>query len=224
MISVIVPTFNEAPGIVATLQRLQPLRGRGHEVILVDGGSHDATLNLAHPWVDQVLQSDLGRATQMNAGVTAARGSVLWFVHADTLIDPDMDSDLLQALGTPTTHWGRFDVRLSGDRCLLRLVARLMNLRSRLSGIASGDQGIFVRRAAFERVGGYAEIALMEDIELSRRLKKTQGRPSCLRRTVLTSSRRWERQGIVRTILLMWRLRLAYAFGADPAALVKQYR
>ena len=222
MISVVIPARNEAGNIAATLHPLQAMRGRGHEVIVVDGGSDDATVAQAQPLADRVLAGVPGRARQMNAGAQAARGEVLWFLHADTLAPPDADRLLLAALDSGAA-WGRFDVRLSGRQPLLRVVERLMNLRSCLSGIATGDQGIFVRRAAFDTVGGFPDQPLMEDIALSARLKRV-GRPVCLRPPLITSSRRWEERGILCTILLMWRLRLLYALGADPARLARLYR
>lgn len=221
MISVIIPALNEAGHIAATLAPLQPLRQRGHEVIVVDGGSSDATATRAQPLADRVLTATRGRARQMNAGAQAAHGEVLWFLHADTLAPADADRLLRDALAGHA--WGRFDVRLSGHQPLLRMVERLMNLRSCLSGIATGDQGLFVRRDAFAAAGGFPDQPLMEDIALSRRLKRI-GRPHCLRTPLVTSSRRWEERGILRTILLMWRLRLLYALGADPAHLARLYR
>lgn len=220
-ISIIIPALNEAEGIVATLQPLQALRQRGHEVILADGGSTDTTVLLAGPWVDQITHSPCGRALQMNTGAQTAHGQILLFLHADTQLPSDADRLLLEAV--QTHRWGRFDVRLSGTRIGLRVIEWLMNWRSRLSGITTGDQAIFVRRDAFQQVGGFPAIPLMEDIALSRALKKL-GRPRCLRARVTTSSRRWEQHGLIRTVLLMWRLRLAYWLGVDPARLAKQYR
>lgn len=223
-LSVIIPTLNEADTIAATLRRLQALRDAGHQVIVVDGGSIDDTATSATPLADAVISSRPGRARQMNAGARVARGDLLWFMHADTLVPADTHELLLGALRAQTSQWGRFDVRLSGGARALRLVEWLMNLRSRLTGIATGDQGIFIERETFERIGGFADIPLMEDIEISRRLKRAAGRPLCLRHRLITSSRRWETQGIRRTILLMWRLRLAYALGADPETLARRYR
>jgi rSAM/selenodomain-associated transferase 2 len=220
-VSIVIPARNEAAGIADVLQPLQALRNRGHEVMLVDGGSEDETLQRAAALVDRCLSAPPGRARQMNAGAAAASGDILWFLHADTRVAPASDRILLAACGQ-TDCWGRFDVRLSGRQPLLRLVERLMNLRSRLTGIATGDQGMFVTRELFERVGGFPDIPLMEDIELSKRLRALR-RPLCLRQQVLTSSRRWEEQGIVRTIGLMWALRLAYFLGVPAERLALRY-
>jgi len=222
-ISVVVPTLNEARGVCDTLRALAPLRQRGHEVIVVDGGSVDGTPALAAPLADRVIVSPAGRARQMNAGAAAARGDVLWFLHADTVPAADADRTVLAALAERGRDWGRFDVHLSGRARLLRVVETLMNLRSRLTGIATGDQGIFVRRALFETVGGFPELPLMEDIALSRRLKR-HGRPACVRPSLTASSRRWEQNGTIRTIALMWWLRLAYFSGVDPQRLAAWYR
>lgn len=220
-LSIIVPALNEAGCIRELLRQLQALRAQGHEVIVVDGGSCDATVALAQPLVDQLLPAPAGRALQMNIGAQAARGRVLWFVHADTRV-PEKAARVIIESVAHAAGWGRFDVRLSGDRLLLRLVERMMNWRSRFTGIATGDQGIFVTRELFERVGGFAALPLMEDIDLSRRLKHQQ-RPLCLRDTLTSSSRRWEQKGIVRTIALMWVLRLAYFLGVPPARLAMHY-
>jgi len=220
-LSVVIPALNEAAYIADTLQQLQALRARGHEVILVDGGSEDDTLQRAAALVDRCLSAPAGRARQMNAGAAAARGDILWFLHADTRVPPAAAQAILATCGK-TDCWGRCDVRLSGRQPLLRLVERLMNLRSRVTGIATGDQAMFVTRAWFDRVGGFPEQPLMEDIELSKRLRRIQ-RPLCLRHKVVTSSRRWEQQGIVRTIGLMWALRLAYFLGVPAERLAVRY-
>ncbi len=220
-ITVVVPTLNEAQGIVGCLDALAPLRARGQEVIVVDGGSEDGTPQLAQDRADRVLAAPRGRASQMNAGARAARGQALVFLHADTRLPPDADRLVLGALAGRS--WGRFDVQIDARGALLALVGAMMSLRSRLTGIATGDQALFVRRSVFDALGGYAEIPLMEDIELSRRLRRS-GPPACLRARVLTSARRWEARGVLRAIVLMWRLRLAYALGADPAQLAERYR
>jgi rSAM/selenodomain-associated transferase 2 len=219
-ISIIIPTLNESKVIVQTLSSLQPFRVRGHEVIIVDGGSHDNTRGLVSGLVDRVLAAPAGRASQMSAGVAAATGQVIWFLHADTVPPAQADHLILSAMERGI--WGRFDVRLSGRRLLLRIVERFMNLRSRLTGIATGDQGIFVRRKALDSIGGLPFQELMEDIELSRRLKRV-GRPICMREQVITSSRRWEEKGVLSTMILMWRLRFAYALGTDPGQLARRY-
>jgi rSAM/selenodomain-associated transferase 2 len=225
VLSIVIPALNEAAGIEATLQALQPLRLRGVELVLADGGSSDSTPTLAQTWVDAVVDAPRGRALQMNAGAARARASVLLFLHADTRLPPLADVLVLQAVqrSDKGACWGRFDVRIEGRPWMLRVVAVLMNLRSRASGIATGDQAIFITREAFERVGGFPEQALMEDIEISRRLKRL-GRPACLRARVCTSGRRWEQRGVWRTIVLMWRLRWRYWRGESPARLAEAYR
>lgn len=221
-ISIILPVLNEETQIMAGLEALQAWRGQNCELIVADGGSRDRTAALAKPLADQVIMSARGRAAQMNAGASKAQGDILWFLHADSLPPPDAVELIRVVLSNPDRHWGRFDVRLSGCHPALRMVETLMNVRSRLTSIATGDQGIFIRRTLFEQIGGYPSIALMEDIALSQLLKR-YGRPACLRQRLQTSSRRWERDGIIRTILLMWRLRLAYFLGADPDRLARSY-
>jgi len=224
MISIIIPALNEAEGIAATLQHMQSFRRDGHELLLADGGSHDNTVALATPMVDQVLGCAPGRATQMNVGAHAAKGDILWFVHADTVVQAGMDRLILSALRKTEKAWGHFTVRLSGKAPLLRVVETAMNWRSSLTGIATGDQGLFVRRETFEQLNGYAEIPLMEDIEICGRLKRSAGAPLRLSEKMITSSRRWESRGILRTVLLMWRLRFSYFFGTDPAELARRYQ
>jgi rSAM/selenodomain-associated transferase 2 len=217
-LSIVMPVLNEARGLRAALEALAPLRRRGHEVIVVDGGSDDGSAELAEGLCDRVLRSPGGRALQMNAGARAASGAALVFLHADTRLPPDAERAISEALRSRA--WGRFDVRIEARQPLLALVAGAMNARSRLTGIATGDQAIFVRRAAFR---DFPAIALMEDVAFSK-LMKAVSPPACLRERVLTSGRRWERRGVLRTILLMWRLRLAYALGADPERLAERYR
>jgi rSAM/selenodomain-associated transferase 2 len=221
-LSIVVPVLDEAAGITATLQALAPLRAAGHELIVVDGGSRDDTAARAAPWADRVLQAPRGRARQMNAGAAVAGGEVLLFLHADTKLPPQADEAVAQALGRGHV-WGRFDVRISGRSRWFGPIAALMNLRSRLTGIATGDQAIFVTRAQFQALGGFADQPLMEDIELSRRLRAV-GPPACLRERVLTSGRRWETHGVWRTIVLMWRLRWRYWRGESPETLARAYR
>ena len=219
----IVPSLDEGRVIVPLLESLQPCRVEGHELILADGGSGDRTVELAAPLVDRVVHAPRGRALQMNAGARHARGGILWFLHADSTVSPGMVEAIQRALAEKDRRWGFFDVRLSGSRPSLRLVEFMMNRRSRLFAIATGDQGLFVTRDAFEAAGGYPGIPLMEDIALSKRLKRLS-RPTRPPGRVGTSSRRWEREGVARTVLLMWRLRAAYALGADPARLARRYR
>ena len=222
-ISIVIPTLNEAANIEATLVRLQPLRGRGHELIVADGGSRDGTHRLARPLADRVVTARRGRARQMNAGAQAARGEVLLFLHADTRLPMDADRLILEGLERTGLAWGRFDVRIDGRHALLGVVAWFMNHRSRLTSVCTGDQSIFVRREVFARVGGYPSIELMEDIALSKLLRR-QSRPLRIADAVLTSARRWETRGVLRTVALMWWLRLRYFFGASPAHLLRLYQ
>ena len=220
--SIIVPVLDEAPGIVAALEALSPLRHAGASVLVVDGGSTDATRALAVPLADRVIEAPRGRATQMNAGARASEADILVFLHADTTLPGNALDKISAGLARTGRHWGRFDATIAGADPLLALVALLMNLRSRITGVATGDQAIFVRRDAFEAVGGFPEIPLMEDVAISKRLLR-RTRPLALEDRVVTSARRWERHGTLRTIFLMWRLRLAYAFGADPRRLARRY-
>jgi len=221
-ISIIVPVLDEAAGIAPALAALAPLRRRGHEVIVVDGGSVDGTQARARAGADRVVSAPRGRASQMNAGAALARGEVLLFLHADTRIPQDADARVLEGLAGSTRQWGRFDVRIEGESGLFPLIAFCMNLRSRATGIATGDQAMFVRREAFERAGGFPRLELMEDIALSRSLKRWSP-PLCLADRAVTLGRRWERHGILRTVLLMWRLRLAFSLGVSPANLARLY-
>ncbi len=220
-LSIIVPVLNE-PAIADHLARLAPLRARGAQVVVVDGGSTDGTLERAKAFADLALSAPRGRAAQMNAGAAVARGQILLFLHADTDLPQNADAMVDEAVAARRRAWGRFDVRIAGRHPLLPIVAGMMNARSRATGIATGDQAIFVTREAFSAVGGYPDQPLMEDIALSRALKRLSP-PVCLRAKVTTSGRRWETHGVLRTILLMWRLRLAYRLGADPRRLARAY-
>lgn len=221
-LSIIIPTLDEAARIVGTLESVRDLRRRGHEVIVADGGSSDATVALTRGLADRIVCSSAGRAEQMNAGARAASGDVFLFLHADSRLPGEADRLVLQGLAASAAAWGRFDVQIRGARPLLRLVGGMMNLRSRLTRICTGDQGIFVRRETFEAIGGYPRQELMEDIAISVRLRRVSA-PLCLRQRCLTSARRWESRGVMRTILLMWWLRLQYAVGVAPARLARAY-
>lgn len=218
---IVVPVLDEAPTLAPRLQALQTYRQRGARVVVVDGGSQDDTLEIARQHADLALLAPRGRAAQMNAGAAACPADVLLFLHADTILPEHADVLVRRATLGPF-FWGRFDVRIDSPRPLLRVVSTMMNLRSRWTGIATGDQALFVRHDLFRQVGGFPELPLMEDIAISRALKR-HGPPACLRERVTTSARRWERHGVWRTIFLMWRLRTAYFFGADPRQLAIQY-
>lgn len=222
-LSVILPALNEADQLAETLSTLEPLRARGHEIIVVDGNSDDGSFDIALRAGVCAIRSQRGRARQMNAGAEKANGDTLLFLHADTRLPPDADSLIEQQLARSGRCWGRFDVRIAGTSHWLPLIALMINLRSRLTGVATGDQAIFVTKAAFRSVGGFADQPLMEDIALSKRLK-SRAAPICIRDHVVTSGRRWERYGVGRTILLMWRLRWAYWRGAPVSELAELYR
>jgi rSAM/selenodomain-associated transferase 2 len=221
-LSIVIPVLDEAATIADALAALAPDRARGAEVIVVDGGSRDDTVETARPRADRVITAPRGRGSQMNAGAAAAQGDVLLFLHADTRLPPEADRLVLAALERSRRAWGRFDVTIAGRSPFLHVVAAMMNLRSRLTGIATGDQAMFMTRAAFAQAGGFPDIPLMEDIVLSRRLKNVSP-PACLNARVTTSGRRWDRDGVVRTVLMMWRLRFAFFLGAEPARLARQY-
>jgi rSAM/selenodomain-associated transferase 2 len=221
-LSIVVPCLNEGAGIAGTLAALGPLRKRGAEVIVVDGGSVDDTVARARHGADLVLAAPRGRASQMNAGAKQARGDVLLFLHADTQLPADADMLIESGLASSARMWGRFDVTIMGRHPLLPLIAAAMNVRSRCTRIATGDQAIFVSRRLFERIGGYPLIALMEDIALTTLLRR-HGAPLCISHKAATSGRRWEKHGVVRTVVLMWGLRLAYHLGADPDRLALRY-
>ncbi len=229
VLSIVMPALNEAAGIQATLQALAPLRARGVQVIVVDGGSQDGTPALCQGLADRVLTGPgvpRGRAAQMNHGAAHAHGALLLFLHADTRLPPGADTLVAQALAAGharSPQWGRFDVRIEGRSRWLPVVAACMNLRSRCTGIATGDQALFMRREAFDAVGGFPPQPLMEDVEISRRLLAL-GRPACLRQRVQTSGRRWDERGAWRTIVLMWRLRWRYWRGTPAEQLARAYR
>lgn len=221
-LSIIIPTLNESDAISEALESLQALRSHGHEVIVADGGSCDDTVALSRGCTDRTINTAKGRALQMNAGAQVAQGGVLVFLHADTRLPAAAEDLIKAAVVRERRRWGFFKVKLSGAHAMLRLIAVLMNLRSALTGIATGDQTLFVCRDVFESIGGFPQIPLMEDIAMTRRLKR-RARPAVIREYVLTSSRYWEQHGILRSVLRMWTLRLAYLAGVDPSTLVKQY-
>lgn len=219
--AIIIPTLNEESHIVKCLQSLRSFRNRC-AIIVADGGSEDNTRLLAQGGCDLLIVSPKSRALQMNAGAARADCDVLIFLHADTTL-PDNALQLIEQSITSGWQWGRFDIRLTGSHKMLKVVAFSMNWRSRLTGIATGDQAIFVTKRLFDDIGQYPDIPLMEDIALCVRLKKISP-PLCLRAKVNSSGRRWEQFGVFKTILLMWSLRLRYFFGADPHTLARAYQ
>lgn len=222
-VSIIMPVLNEAANLEALLQGLMPLRKMGVEIILADGGSQDETVSIATPLVDQVLNAPKGRARQMNAGAHVAHGDILLFLHADTQLPDGAIKMVREQLAQSKKVWGRFDVQIVGQPFMLKVIATMMNLRSRLTGIATGDQAIFVRSEDFFAVDGFPDQPLMEDIEISRLLKR-RSFPICIRDFVKTSGRRWEIYGVWRTIFLMWRLRFLYWLGCSAEKLAQEYK
>jgi len=220
-ISIIIPVLNEESSIVFFLETLQYYRKNGHEIILVDGGSDDNTVNLAQIYVDQTLVSHAGRAKQMNLGARHAKNTILLFLHSDTFLPPSADIIIVNSLSGHEC-WGRFNIKLSGHSFIFRIIEYMINLRSKYTKVATGDQAIFINKNIFNKIKGYPNIKLMEDIALSKKLRKRY-LCACLTEKVITSSRRWEKQGIYRTIILMWSLRFLYYIGVKPSFLYKLY-
>ena len=221
-LSIILPALNEAASIANTLAPLQSMRARGVEVILVDGHSSDGTRDIATTMVDRIFVCERGRAKQMNAGAVIAKGDALLFLHADSILADDGDTCIETALADPRIQWGRFDASIHGAHVMFPVIAWFMNHRSRFTGIATGDQGIFMTRATFEKIGGFPDQPLMEDVEICKRLKKISP-PACIAKKIITSGRRWEKHGVWRTIWLMWRLRFSYYCGATAESIHRAY-
>lgn len=220
-VSIIIPVLNEENAIQVLLQQLQIYRQQGHEVIVVDGGSTDKSISISEALADKALISAQGRAIQMNIGAEVASHDILWFLHADTQLPENLIKPIQQAL--IDKDWGRFNIKLSGSNSLFRIIEKMINLRSCFVGIATGDQGIFVKREIFKRVKGYSNLPLMEDVSLSKKLKKIS-KAACLKEQLVTSSRRWEENGVLSTVLLMWKLRFLYWLGVSADKLVVQYK
>ncbi len=214
--------LNEEGAIAPTLRAIRA-GAPAADIIVVDGGSTDASASTARPLCDLLLDAPRGRARQMNAGAARASGDVLAFVHADTLVPANFQSEIARALSDPDVAGGRFDLRLDDQRWLCRLIGGLISLRSRLSRTGTGDQTIFVRRRIFDALGGFADIPICEDLDLARRLERA-GRVACLRAKVTTSARRWLNRGIARTVLTMWTIRALYLAGVSPHRLARWYR
>lgn len=222
MLSIIVPTLNESAHIKQTLLQLAPLRARGAEVIVVDGGSADDTIAQARAHADFVVSTAPGRSLQQNRGATLAKGSVLLFLHADSILPSDADLRINEALQKTGRLWGRFDIAIDSDQPALRVVAWFMNNRARITGVATGDQGIFVQHSAWKKVGGFFDLPIMEDVALSKCLK-VLSKPVAIDALIFTSARRWKKNGLWRTITLMWALRLAYFLGVPPRKIAEHY-
>lgn len=221
-LALIVPVLNEAENVTFLVSQLSMLNQSQDDIVIVDGGSTDGTQQRLAELNVKTVSAPKGRASQMNAGAMHSDADILVFLHADTEL-PAKALDLIRKAIADGADWGRFDVRISGKHPMLHIIALLMNWRSRLTAIATGDQAIFMRRELFNAVGGFPEQPLMEDIEISKRLKKIS-RPACLSDKVTTSGRRWQKYGIWKTIVLMWRLRFAYWRGVPASTLAEYYR
>ena len=221
-ISFILPVLDEAELIVEQLCRLQVYRQKGHEVLVIDGGSADNTVELATALADVVETTSPGRSRQMNHGAGLAGGDVFLFLHIDTSLPEAADTLVLSALGSHQAAWGWFDIRLSSDRYSFRLIAWMMNLRARISSVCTGDQALFVTRKLFEEVGKFPALPLMEDVAISKKLRRLAS-PTAVAQAAVTSSRRWQQRGLLKTVLLMWKLRLLYFLGVSPSRLVAMY-
>jgi rSAM/selenodomain-associated transferase 2 len=220
-LSVIVPMLNEAASIARTLEAIR-VGAPAAEIIVVDGGSSDASLNVARPRCDLAIGTSRGRARQMNAGAARSSGNVFAFVHADTTVPTTFASDIESALADPAVVGGRFDVRLDDPHPLCVLIGALISLRSRISRTGTGDQAIFVRKEIFDALGGFPDMPICEDLDFARRMKRIGG-VACLRSKVTTSARRWRQGGIMRTVIRMWTIRLLYLAGVSPARLARMY-
>ena len=220
-ISIIIPALNEEDSIKPLLQQLQKIREQGHEVIVVDGGSADKTVSLSELLADKVIASSAGRAIQMNKGASGSKNDILWFLHADSLIPEDAIKHIQQALNNKP--WGRFNIHLSGKNIVFRIIGSMMNLRSCLTGMVTGDQGIFIDKLLFNKTGGFPNIPLMEDIAMSKNLNK-RSRPACVKVKLITSGRRWEKNGILSTVFLMWKLRFLFWIGVSADKIALQYK
>jgi len=224
MLSIIIPTLNEENNIARVINDIKSsIQLENYEIIICDGGSSDKTTFIAESLCDQVVISPAGRGGQLNHGAKNAHGDILLFLHADTSLPIHFDKMITNAIATnPGKSWGRFDLRLSGEKVIFRIVERLINIRSRITFISTGDQCLFMTREIFENVNGFKHIPLMEDVDISKRLKNVCP-PICIACPVVSSSRRWEEKGILRTILLMWWLRLLFYMGISPETLKRLY-
>ncbi|ARQ00887.1 TIGR04283 family arsenosugar biosynthesis glycosyltransferase [Pseudorhodoplanes sinuspersici] len=222
VLSIIVPVLNEARTITNALTALKPFRQRGVEVIVVDGGSDDDTAQLAQPLADRVIRGPRGRAAQMNEGAKAASGFIFLFLPSEITLPADADTQVMYGRARDTSVWGRFDMRLTGQHALLPIAARILNWRSRMSGIASSEQAIFIQRETFFRLGGFPDMPVMDDVEMSKRLKAISP-PICVASRVTVPARRFDREGFWTTLRMMWLMRFRYRMGMKPAEILKRY-
>lgn len=220
--SIIIPTLNECSFFTKQQRVLTTLLKEGHEIIVVDGGSDDGTLGLAEKIGCKCISTKASRGHQQHVGANTSSHHTLIFLHADTQLPSNAINDIRTSLDSSNSNWGRFNVEFTSNRCIFKVIAWFMNKRSCITGIVTGDHTLFVNRQLYFKCGGFSDTGIMEDIDLSKRLKK-YSRPICINNNVITSSRKWEHQGVIKTILIMWSLRLQYYFGASEESLIKQY-
>lgn len=219
-LSIIIPVLNEGDALTPFLKALILLKSQGVELIGVDGGSTDNSFELLSTYCDTSIQSSAGRSTQMNAGALKAKGHTLLFLHADTYLPSTALTDIEHALSQ--NNWGRFNVQFEPNNLLLRITAYLMHHRSKFTHVCTGDQALFFKKKFFNQLNGFADIPLMEDVDISKRARKLSPLYA-LTSKVTTSSRRWQKHGTLKTILLMWWLRWLYFIGVEPCTLHKKY-
>ena len=221
LISIIIPTINEIENLSNLLDNIKKSKQVDNiEVVVVDGGSTDGTIEYADKYADLTISAQLGRASQLNAGAKVAQGKHFWFLHADSILDFNIFSQYLHVISS--SDWGRFDIKINNPKLIYLLISSLINFRSRLSKIATGDQGIFISKELFYQVGKFPQLDLMEDVALSAKLKKHSS-PFCSKLKIKTSARKWQKEGVLKTILLMWKLRLLYFFGVNTKTLARLY-
>ena len=221
-LSIVIPVLNEEKFLTRNQEMFTCLLKDGHEILVVDGGSQDNSLKTAYELGCRVFSTRASRGHQLHYGAERSKHELLLFLHADTLLPLNAAQAIVQTLSKPNQHWGRFNIRFSNSRLVFRIIAWLMNKRSCLTSIVTGDHAMFIRRECYFNCGGYSDIPIMEDVEFCSRLKKNKA-PACLSDEVITSSRRWEQKGICCTVLMMWKLRLMFFFGVSPEKLVKLY-
>jgi rSAM/selenodomain-associated transferase 2 len=223
--SIIIPVINEEGVINSTIEHLETLPASASmEIIVVDGDRSGKTIGVIRDKNVQTAAGEKGRGNQMNSGAAMAQGDIVIFLHADTRLPTNAFALMEAALSDPTCPGGAFDLNIASGRPIYRLIAKIASYRSRLTRIPYGDQAFFFRRAHFLAIGGFANIPLMEDVEIMRRIKKRGERIAIINRSVTTSPRRWEKEGILLCTLRNWLLIALYFSGVSPERLSRFYK